>query len=71
MKALAEGQYIRHFQYGLGTVTASDGERTTIDFDDHGEKLFVTGLMSVELAGDAPARPARRRKKAPRKAVVR
>ena len=38
MQILAEGQYIRHSQYGLGVVTASDTERTTIEFDDHGEK---------------------------------
>lgn len=61
MKALQEGQYVRHFQYGLGIVIESDAERTSIDFDLHGPKKFVTGLMTVEPAGDAPPRPARRR----------
>jgi len=67
VKALPEGQYVKHSQYGFGWVTESDDERTSIDFHDHGPKKFVTGLMVVELAGDAPPRPSRtkRRKKLP------
>ena len=42
MQILAEGQTIRHEQYGLGTVTESNNERTTIDFDSHGVKKFET-----------------------------
>ena len=57
MKALAEGLYIRHFQYGCGVVTQSDAERTTIDFDTHGVKKFVTGIMVVEpVEGTPPKR---------------
>jgi hypothetical protein len=65
MNALRVGQYVRHSQYGLGFIIASDADRTTIDFDDHGEKLFVTGLMTVEAAGESPkkTRPAARRRK--------
>ncbi len=65
MKVLPAGQYIKHGVYGFGTITEADAERTTIDFDDHGVKKFVTSMMVCELAGDAPARPARakRRKK--------
>lgn len=65
MKVLTAGQYIKHGVYGFGTITEADAERTTIDFDDHGVKKFVTSMMVCELAGDAPARPARskRRKK--------
>ncbi len=68
MQVLSEGQYIKHEQYGLGVVTESDAERTTIDFDEHGPKKFVTSLMKAELVGDAPARTARpkRRRKAAR-----
>ncbi|HVN08120.1 MAG TPA: hypothetical protein VMV61_04070 [Patescibacteria group bacterium] len=54
MKALEEGLYIRHFQYGCGVVTQSDVERTTIDFDAHGLKKFVTSLMVVEPAEGTP-----------------
>ena len=71
MKALREGLYVKHGQYGLGVILESDAERTSIDFDDHGTKKFVTGLMFVETVADAPARPARsrRRKKVAPKAT--
>ncbi len=63
MKALQVGAYIRHFQYGLGVVTESDTERTSIDFDLHGLKKFVTGLMVVEPAeGTPPKRPRPKRR---------
>lgn len=66
MKALAEGCYIKHFQYGTGVVTESDSERTTIDFDLHGIKKFVTTIMVVELAEGTP--PKRRGGKRAKKA---
>lgn len=68
MKALEEGLYIRHSQYGCGVVTQSDVERTTIDFDAHGLKKFVTSMMVVEPAeGTPPKRSgAKRTKKAAR-----
>lgn len=62
MQTLSEGQAIRHDQYGLGIVTESNTERTTIDFDNHGVKKFVTSIWSAELIGEPPAeRPTRRR----------
>ena len=72
MHVLPEGQYIKHDQYGLGVVMESDSERTMIDFDSFGKKLFVTGLMSAELIGEAPEGTGRRRRrKSPAKAVKR
>ena len=62
MQTLVEGQAIRHDQYGLGTVTESNVERTTIEFDNHGVKKFVTSIWSAELIGDPPTeRPVKRR----------
>jgi hypothetical protein len=62
MKALPKGQYIKHFQYGLGVITESDDQRTSIDFDVHGMKKFVTSLMVVDLAeGTPPKRPRKKR----------
>jgi len=55
------GQYIKHFQYGCGVITESVADRTTIDFDVHGIKKFVTSLMVVEPADGTP--PKRRRAK--------
>ncbi|HZP01051.1 MAG TPA: hypothetical protein VFD30_12215 [Terriglobia bacterium] len=65
MQALSQGQFVKHFQYGLGVVTQSDAERTSIDFYLHGPKKFATELMVVELTDEAPPpkpRPAKRRR---------
>lgn len=64
MKAIPEGQYILHQQYGHGFVTASDAERTTIDFLEHGTRKFVTSMMHVDfVAGEPPKRPRTSRRK--------
>jgi hypothetical protein len=68
MHSIPEGQFVRHSQYGLGVVTRSGAERTSIDFHLYGIKKFVTGLMTVELTDEAPPpkpRPARRKKLTP------
>jgi hypothetical protein len=59
--AIETGQYIKHFQYGCGVIVKCDAERTTIDFDEHGHKIFVTSLMVIEPAEGVP--PKRRRVK--------
>jgi hypothetical protein len=61
MKAIPEGQYIKHYRYGMGVVTESDDRQTSIDFDVHGLKRFVTTLMVVELSELTP--PSRVRAK--------
>jgi hypothetical protein len=61
LATLSTGQYIKHFQYGCGVITESSADRTTIDFDAHGVKKFVTSLMVVEPADGVP--PKRRRAK--------
>jgi hypothetical protein len=68
LKALPEGQYIKHFQYGLGVITESDNDRTSIDFDLHGIKKFVTSIMVVEPAEGTP--PKRKRAKRTKKVVA-
>ena len=65
MRTLPQGQYIKHVQYGLGVVTQSDAERTSIDFHLHGRKKFATKLMVIKLTDEAPPpkpRPAKRRR---------
>lgn len=67
MQVLDAGQTVRHVQYGVGTVTESDSDRTTVEFDDHGMKKFVTSIWSAEVVGEIagrPTRPKRRRKSA-------
>ena len=74
MQVLRQAQYLKHDQYGLGVVTQSNADRTTIDFDLHGVKKFVTSLLVAELLpGQAPAKPAaakHRRAKAPAAAAA-
>ena len=64
MQTLRQSQCVKHVRYGIGFVAESNSERTTIDFDEHGTKKFVTSMMVVELlAGEAPAKPAAKRRK--------
>jgi hypothetical protein len=70
MEQLPQGQTVKHVQYGLGVVTQSDAERTSIDFHLHGPKKFATKLMVVDLSDEAiPPKPPKaravRRRKAP------
>ena len=54
MNVIPEGQYVKHYRYGLGVVTESDTQQTSIDFDLHGLRRFVTTLMVVELSNLTP-----------------
>jgi hypothetical protein len=54
MNAIPEGQYVKHYRYGMGVVTESDIRQTSIDFDLHGLRRFVTTLMVVELSNLTP-----------------
>ena len=64
MNTIAQGKYVKHGQYGLGVVTESDAERTSIDFHLHGTKKFVTKLMVVEMSNEAPPpKPSVKRRK--------
>jgi len=68
LRSLTVGQYIRHFQYGCGVITDSDANRTTIDFDLHGIKKFVTSLIVVEPAEGIP--PKRSKTKGQKKTAA-
>jgi len=62
VQVLIEGQEVRHGQYGIGTVTESNSERTTIDFEKHGMKKFITSIWVAELIGEPPAEPPSKRR---------
>jgi len=70
MQVLPEGQYIKHLTYGLGIVTEADSERTTIHFQSHGAKKFVTSIMTAEILGETPKKPIKVRRRS-KKAVAR
>jgi hypothetical protein len=63
MHVLPEGQYIKHTMYGLGIVTEADSERTTIQFESHGAKKFVTSMMTAEILGETPKKPIKLKKR--------
>ncbi len=65
---LKPGQYINHAKYGRGTIVERDEDRTRVDFDTAGLKIFVTSIASFEPAeGEPPKkRTAKRRAKATR-----
>ena len=54
MTALPKGQYVKHYRYGFGIVIESDEEGTSIEFEVHGPKNFVTRLMDLELSDYTP-----------------
>jgi hypothetical protein len=70
--ALAVNDRVSHETYGLGTVTAIDEARTTIQFDDNGSRKFVTSLVRLErttvAAPAPPSRKSRSKKAAPKAA---
>ena len=68
MQVLDAGQTVRHMQYGVGTVTESDSERTSVEFDDHGLKKFVTSIWSAEVVGEIAGRPKPKRRRRSAKA---
>lgn len=61
-KEYAVGQVVEHTVYGLGRISATDTDRTTVDFDLHGPKKFVTSIVKLEASDKIPqARSTRRR----------
>lgn len=68
MQTLVEGQTIRHDLYGNGVIVESDNDRTTVDFDEHGTRKFVTSIWNAELIGEILSKPTRRRARRSKKA---
>lgn len=49
--------------YGSGTISQVDSHYTTIAFDEHGTKKFLTSMVKLEHSSTpAPAKPARAKK---------
>ncbi len=43
-----EGQRVRHAVYGAGVTMASSSGHTSVQFDEHGVRTFVTSLLELE-----------------------
>jgi hypothetical protein len=50
-----ENDRVNHPNFGAGTIKQTDSQYTTIVFDDHGPKKFLTQLVRLERS-DVPAR---------------
>ena len=65
MRINAIGARVSQAQYGTGTITKANEYHTTIDFDLHGPRTFVTSLAALSpsdtLAAPKPAKTRRKR----------
>jgi hypothetical protein len=60
MRLFSKGNRVTHSQYGHGTISTTDEHYTVIEFDEHGRKMFITNMVSLEPTGaPAPEKPAR------------
>ena len=65
-----QGAQVEHQIFGFGTVMSSSDERIIIKFDDHGEKKFVTAMVSGSLKKSDRQPPAEKRVSRARKPKV-
>src|SRR6266436_5041181 len=49
MHPIEKGRELEHAIYGYGVVVSSDEERTVVEFQEVGRKLFVTTMMNARL----------------------
>jgi hypothetical protein len=64
MKLFGKNDRIKHEQYGFGTISSTDEQYTVIEFDEHGRKMFVTTMVSLEPTNEPAPTPAPRAKRA-------
>ena len=62
--AFAQGAQVEHSKYGLGSVVTCSDEYTSIKFDEHGEKKFVTPIVLPNLKKSDRQPPAEKRRSA-------
>jgi len=66
MTRFSLGHRVSQATYGTGTVTAANEYHTTIDFDGHGLRTFVTAMVQLDHSStEAPPKPAKRTRKSP------
>jgi len=46
--AFDEGQRVRHAVYGAGVTMGSSGGHTSVQFDEHGVRTFVTSMLELQ-----------------------
>jgi hypothetical protein len=70
MRLFAKGNRVTQPNYGPGTITSTDEQYTVIEFDNHGRRMFMTNMVTLEPTSEpAPAstgRSKRRKTAAPK-----
>jgi len=66
MKRFEVGARVVDPTYGFGSVVAIEDAYIRVQFDEHGDKKFLTSLSKLELS-DEPLPPSSTRRKARRK----
>ena len=61
MAGYNQGAQVEHQKFGFGTVLSYSEERVSIRFDDHGEKKFVTSMVSTQLKKSDRQPPAEKK----------
>jgi hypothetical protein len=69
-KDFSVGQVVEHAAYGVGTISATEADRITIDFETHGTKKFLTSIVKLQPSDKIPAPKARKRASRKAKATV-
>lgn len=70
-KDFAVGQVVEHATYGLGTISAADADRVTVDFETAGSRKFVSSIVKLEPSDKTPqVRSTRKRAARKPKALV-
>ena len=60
MHRYSVGDRVSQAQYGPGTVTMMNERHTIVQFDDHGTRTFVTGIVQLEPSDtEKPVKPVR------------
>ena len=64
MKVYTIGARVTQPTYGAGTITVANEHHTVVEFDEHGSRTFITGMVQLQPSDSvAPERPKRARRR--------
>lgn len=64
MRLFSKGHRVTQPQYGAGTITSMDEQYTVVEFDQHGQRRFITTMVTLETTNEpAPVRTREKRAK--------
>ena len=66
----AQGAQVEHPKFGLGSVVSCTEEHIVINFDEHGEKKFMSSIAVPNLKKSDRQPPAEKRRAARKKTAA-